>query len=329
MKKILSLGLSLLMSVSLLTLAGCGEEEASNEKLKLGLGVYGIVANAENATEETSGKCDLDTTIAAVLLDKDGKIVKCEVDSVSVKAQFDTKGNSTPAGEIKSKYESGNAYNMKSSSSIQKEWYEQADAFESTVIGKTLDQVKGIKTGDEALTKAGCTIDVNVFVLSLEKAVNNAKDSNATEKNQLKISMVYDTGAWKSATAETLGKAEVSVTATAIVIDDDKKVVAATNDCVLPAINFDAKGVVTSAYGTPIATKRELGDDLNMKAASSIQKEWYEQADAFAGYIVGKSADEITGVADDSGKVTEGLVKAGCTINVSAMIKAAVKAIES
>ncbi len=323
MKKILSLGLSLLMVFSLLTLVGCGEK-----KLKLGLGVYTVVPEGENATKEKTGSSELNTTVAAVLLDDAGKIIKCDVDAVSVAVKFDAKGKVEAAGEIKSKYELGESYNMKMAGA-KKEWFQQADAFEETVKGKTLDEVKGIKKGDESLTTVGCTIDVNDFVLALEKAIKNAKDSEATEKNDLKVGMAYNISTWQNATAEVAGKAEVAVTVSSVAIDGNKKVVASTNDCVIPFVSFDKDGKIAGVYGSESTTKREAGDSYGMKAASSVGKEWYEQADAFAGYIVGKDEKAITASADNTGKSGTELVTAGCTINVNDMIKATVKAINS
>ena len=65
-----------------------------------------------------------------------------------------------------------------------------------------------------------------------------------------------------------------------------------------------------------IKTKNELGDEYGMKKASSIQKEWNEQAAAFAQYCLGKTADEITGIAaGEDGKPADADLAAGCTMH--------------
>ena len=63
-----------------------------------------------------------------------------------------------------------------------------------------------------------------------------------------------------------------------------------------------------------------------MVAYGGAKKEWYAQADAFDAQILGKTADDVKALADNTGKAGDDLVTAGCTINVADMIKAAVKA---
>jgi hypothetical protein len=36
-----------------------------------------------------------------------------------------------------------------------------------------------------------------------------------------------------------------------------------------------------------------LGDGYGMRSASKIGKEWNEQANAFAAYVIGKTVDEV------------------------------------
>ena len=65
------------------------------------------------------------------------------------------------------------------------------------------------------------------------------------------------------------------------------------------------------------------GKDLN---GDGTVKEWFEQAAAFDAACKGKTAAEISALAVETGYGVEDLQTAGCTINVSNMIKAAVKA---
>lgn len=65
------------------------------------------------------------------------------------------------------------------------------------------------------------------------------------------------------------------------------------------------------------------GTDLN---GDGTVKEWNEQAAAFDEALKGKTADEISALAVDTGYGVESLQTAGCTINVNDMVKAAVKA---
>ena len=325
MKKILSLVLSALMIFALVSLAGCGEKKT----LKLGFGVYSALSEVKNADGETNGEAEASTTIAAVLLDEDGKIVKCAIDTADNKINFSSKGEAVAPTELRTKEEKGNDYNMKVKSPIAKEWFEQKDAFVSVVIGKTIDEVKAMEKdgkGDDTVTKAGCTITITDFVLALEKAVANAADSNATADDTLKLGVVSSQSDSKAAAEDAKGLNEISTTAVAVALNSKNEVTAAKTDTVQTAVEFDTKGVSETEFGKAIATKRERGDDYNMKANSSIAKEWFEQADAFDASIIGKTADGISALADNTGKAGDELVTAGCTIKVGDMVNAAVKA---
>ncbi len=328
MKKLFSLSVAFLMLLATLSLAGCGESKnktESGETLKLGLGVHSIVGTVTDADAEKEGEGKITTTVAAVLLDKGGKIVDCAVDTAENTAKFDNEGKLGALGELNTKYEFGDSYGMKTYSAVGKEWYEQADGFAAAVKGKTLSEVKELSTGDDTLTAVGCTIDVSDFVIALEKAVNNASDSAATAEDTLNLGIAMSASS-DDATEEVDGKLQIETSVTVAALGSDGKITAAATDMVDPAVSFDSKGACTSSFGTAVATKKEQGDDYGMKVASPIGKEWYEQANAFAGELVGKNAEEIGKLANSSGEAGEDLQTAGCTVNVSNMLKSAVKA---
>jgi hypothetical protein len=55
-----------------------------------------------------------------------------------------------------------------------------------------------------------------------------------------------------------------------------------------------------------------------MKAKSGIGKEWYEQANFFANYVKGKSADEVSAIAvDEKGHATSADVLTGATVGIT------------
>ena len=170
MKKILCLALSLLMVFSLCSLVGCGEKET----LKLGFGVHSALDEVKNADGENDGTASAVTTIAAVLLDKDSKIVKCVIDTAENEIKFSDKGEAVAPTEMQTKTEKGDDYNMKANSKVAKEWYEQADEFDAKLVGKTADAIAKLadntgKPADELVT-AGCTINVNDMVKAAVKA---------------------------------------------------------------------------------------------------------------------------------------------------------------
>ena len=334
MKKLLSVILCFLMLLSVISLAGCG---GSKETLKLGFGVHSYIEEIKNADGENNGSGEATTTVAAVLLDKDGKIVKCEIDTAANAIAFTANGAFVKVGELKTKYEAGKDYNMVAYGGAKKEWFEQADAFESVVIGKNLEEVKALKVdgnkGNDEVVNAGCTIIISDFIIAIEKAVNNAVDSKATADDTLQLGIVssqaYDS---KDATDEANGVNEIDTTMVAVALDKDGVITAAATDSVVTTIEFDTKGVSKTEYGVVINSKKATGKDYGMAQygndlnGDGTVKEWYEQADVFSAELVGKKQSDIAGLANDKGYGSDALQTAGCTINVNDMVKAAAKA---
>lgn len=342
MKRIVSLLLAALM---LFALVGCAAEKPDDngdnnndtpaETLKFGFGVYAYVAKATSADGETNGAGEADVAAAAVLLDKDGKIVKCELDVMQNKVAFTSEGKAVEAGEFKTKYELGDAYGMKAYGNATKEWFEQADAFETVAAGKTIAEVKALlaegNKGTDEVINAGCTIMINEFVLALEKAVANAAASDATKDDTLKIGMISAQSA-KDATEEAAGANDVDTTVVAAAVNKDGKVVVAASDAVQCKFAFDAKGVTTVEANTVLTSKKELGTNYGMAQygqdlnGDGTVKEWFEQAAAFDAALAGKTATEIAALAVDTGYGVDSLQTAGCTMHVSDLVKAAQKA---
>ncbi len=325
MKKILSLVLALLMVFSLLSLAGCGEKVA----LKLGLGTYSVIEEIKNADGESNGSGEAVITMAAVLVDENGKIVKCAIDTAANEIAFNSKGEYVTAGNMQTKYEAGSNYGMKTYAGSAKEWFEQVDAFVALVEGKTIDEVKAMEKdgkGNDEVIAAGCTIYISEFIKALEKAVSNASESNATADDVLKLGVVSTQTDNMNATEEANGVNEISTTVVAVATNGNKDITAAKTDAVAPKIEFDINGASSTEYGKEITSKRDAGDNYGMKAYAGAAKEWYEQADEFDAKLIGKTVEDIGTFADDAGKPNDELVTAGCTINVLDMVKAAIKA---
>ena len=339
MKRILCVLLAVLMLCSVCMMTGC---EAKT--LKFGMGVSSNFGAQTSADGETNGGGEFNTTAVAVLLDDSGKIVKIDLDTAQIKTAWTAEGTIVETTELRTKYEKGTDYNMAAfgkkhdgSEGQPKEWFEQADAFMATVTGTTLDEAKalmgadGYATGD--LATAGCTIKVGEFMNALEKAVNNAVESKATEKHALNVAMVSDTAhSSKDATEEANGVAQVDTTIVAVVVNEKGEVVVAKTDCVQGKMPFDITGAST-LEATEVQTKLELGDNYNMAkfgtkhdGSEGAPKEWYEQAAAFDAALVGKTADGFAALAGGDGYATGDLATAGCTMAVGNMLEAAAKA---
>ena len=314
MKKITALLLCALLAFSALVLVSCGAKE---ENLKLGLGVYST-AEATNADGEKNGSGNVVITAALVLVDKDGKIVKCVLDTADHTVAYTSAGKAVAETEFKTKHELGDAYGMKGAPyGSDKEWYEHANAFCKAVEGKTVSEVKAFIAEDgkntDAIISAGCTIAASDFVKAVEKAVANAKDSAATKSTTLKLG-ISTTQETADATADKAGSNALTTDIFAAAVDAEGKIVAATNETVEVDFTFDATGKSTF-NATSVEGKRELGDAYGMKAPYGSAKEWYEHADAFVAACIGKKASDITA----------GFTAAGCTIAVDGFVAAVAK----
>lgn len=100
------------------------------------------------------------------------------------------------------------------------------------------------------------------------------------------------------ASADGDGKTQADVTACAVTLDSNGKIVGVSWDVMQCKAAVTAAGKVTVADS--IQSKKELKEGYNMKGASAIGKEWYEQIDALEKYSVGKTPADVAGM-----KVTE------------------------
>lgn len=347
MKRVLSIVLVALMLLSLLALGGCGK----NEALKFGMAVSGAYGTSAPADGETNGTTEVIATAAAVLLDKDNKIVQCVIDEVALKATYTAEGKAVANSDLRSKGEKGTDYGMAAygtydvnNDGVIKEWDEQIAAFIETIKGKTIDEVKAMVVegyGNEDIQKAGCTITVDGFVTALEKAVAKAIASQEAEEGAkvgvtdaesvLRLGVSASEEA-TDATEEKAGTNEINATFTAAAVDKDGKVLMAATDALQAKVSYDTKGVVTSDVKAALTSKADLGEKYGMAAygtydvnGDGVIKEWDEQGKAFDAALTGKTAEEIAALEKD-GYGIDSLQTAGCTIAISDMVKAAVKA---
>ena len=323
------------------TTAG-GTTENTEAEYKLGMG---IVVSTESSAAE---KPQVDATVAAVVLDADGKIVACRLDAVQNKATI--ADGVVTATNLKTKMELGDDYNMAkhgqsmdwNGDGVVKEWYDQAKAFENYVVGKTVAEVEAIETQvvegsgyviakDDALLSAGCTIQITDFVAAVVKA---CKDEQGTGFKAVADSFTLGVAANSAdtsvaATAETTGTVQMFSDFAATVVVDGK-IVAALNDAIQPKIAFNLDGTIGETdFG---GTKRELKEDYHMAAYGQSMDwngdgkvlEWYVQSAEFSKYVVGKTAAEVeamaTKVVEGSGYIIsaeDALLSAGCTIQIT------------
>ena len=330
MKKLICILLSALMLFTSLSLVACNKEDPIDDEktLKFGMGVYSNVSKADSAEDDKDGQGKVAVTVAVITVDADNKVVACQLDTAENTVKYTAEGKALANTEFKTKYELGADYNMVTYGGATKEWFEQTDAFEKLVVGKTLDEIKALvaegNKGTADVVAAGCTIMINEFVGAIEKAFANLADSTATASSTLKLG-AYTEQSTKDATEEKDGQNQVETTVFAAALDADGKVLVADSDCVQVKFTFDATGASTYDTTKAVASKRELGTKYGMVAYGGATKEWFEQADAFNGLCVGKTATEIAALCASDNYGTEEVKAAGCTILVNGLTKAAAK----
>lgn len=290
MKKLFKACLAVAMAASLVA---CGGEKAA-PIAKAGLGVVSTWKDGQ-----------VNSTIVALGLDAAGKIAYIDLDVAQ----------STPDDAEKAKTETKEElttrYGMKDFSPIGKEWFEQAEAFEAWCLEKTPAEVAAMETMDFHGGKApktgtdlaaSCTIVIDDFLAAVAKAAANAVEVNA-ETVKLGRTMANSAG-------------QVDTDLVMVALDKDGKVI-------------KAKWDVAQIKATVTDTKSERGTKYEMKAFSPIGKEWYEQAEAFEAYCVGKTLAEIAAMPlkdYHGGKAPEGDLAASVTITVDGPLAALAKA---
>lgn len=315
MKKVLAVGLASVLAVSFAACSkGAGDADADNKTdaaaAKTG---YSVISQIQEVKDTT---LTIDSVAAAVLVDADGKIIDCKIDEAQTKPDLAT--NNGDVADLRTKLEKKEDYGMKGVSPIGKEWYEQVAAFEEFAKGKTADEITAA-VGDDgypsnADLKAGCTIAVADIAKAVSNAVTNAQDLGASANDTLKLAVTTEKYYESNETNLQYDSNYAVVTLSA-----DGKI----TSCIIDASQAKctiADGKFTVAEGT-FASQKELKDDYGMKGISPIGKEWYEQADAFEKWAVGKTAAEITAGVGDDGYASDADLKAGCTIIVSSIAK--------
>ena len=259
MKKLLSLALALLLVLTLFT--GCGAKT-----VKTGVGVVTSIASSTEPTADKAGNAQVDSTVAAVLVGSDGKIVNCKIDVAQTHIAFDTTGAITTALDtaFKSKQELKGDYGMKSASKIGKEWYEQADAFAAYVVGKSVDEIKGIALSSEgepsgADLTSSVTIHAGDFIAAVVKAVANAQDLGAKATDTLGLGVSTTISSSTNAAADKDGVAQAYSTYTATTFDKSSKITSCYIDESQTNIGISAAGKITTDLKKSFQTKNELG----------------------------------------------------------------------
>jgi hypothetical protein len=144
------------------------------------------------------------------------------------------------------------------------------------------------------------------------------------------LAVITSVGKSVDAGAEGDGLAQTDSMVVAVLVDKNGKILDCKIDAAQTKINFSAEGKLTTDAATVFKTKQELKEAYDMKKASGIGKEWYEQADAFAKYVVGKTLSDVKGIAiNEEGKAGDSDLAASVTVHIGDFVAAVTKAVES
>jgi hypothetical protein len=332
MKK--KIALLLVLTMVLFAFAACGggakeetqapaQEEQAAGAVKTGLAIVTSTARSADAGDKNGFEL-ADSEAVAVTVDESGTILKCSIDSAQTTIEFTKDGKiATPLDSVfTSRQELGDSYGMKAASGIGKEWYEQVNALADYVVGKTVDEVKGIAVTAEGAPAdtdlaSSVTIGVAPYISAIEKAVANAQVLGASADDKLGIDVQTNLGFSKDAGDED-GLAEAYSYYTGVTFDEDGVITSCVIDASITDVTFDKTGKITSDINAAYQTKNELGAAYGMAKVSSIGKEWNEQAAAFAKYAVGKTVDEVKNIAiNEEGAPTDADLKTSVTVHIT------------
>lgn len=305
----------------LLTLTACGNKAETSDPAtarKIGLGSVNTV------TMDGTDKNRVKVTVAAVVLDKDGKILECELDEVDFTATLqDGMMKPVTSSDLTSKDEKGDSYipgildtGMENSTATS--WEDQAEAFCDFVEGKMVGEVTGLATTDgKSDNITGCDLIVTDFIQAVERAASMAKAHDIAADDDLHLAIIS-----APASDSNPESPRFTMELAAVTLDDHDRITGCMTDSLQMKLDI-TDGVFTTLSG-PVESKRQAGDSYGMKEASAIKREWYEQADAFDTYVRGKTAAQLASTKLDGDGKTDAI--SGCTISVTGQIESVTKA---
>jgi len=267
--------------------------------LRTGLAVIAGASGSTNATQEAPGQIKYDITLAAVLVDENGVIVDCVIDSIAPTVKFGKDGaiDMSTVTDVLSKNELGEAYGMKAAGS-KYEWNEQAAALCDYAIGKTVEELKSGAVNEsgkaaDADLASKASINIGGYVSAIEEAVKNAAAIGAQPGDKLALAVNASYGKADNAQAEKNGLVQLDCDVAVITMSGDV-ITSCVIDSLQAKVSFDTSGVLTELG--QMLTKGQLGEAYGMKNAGS-KYEWNEQIAYFCDYVTGKTVAQILDIA--------------------------------
>lgn len=141
----------------------------------ISLGISATPSDSKDAEDGMDGAVDISTTFVAASHNGNGTFTSAYIDCVDAAIAFNNAGEITTdlSVPLVSKYDLKEQYNMKTSSPIEKEWYEQADGFANFMADRTIDELTAAITdgyATDADLASSCTINTYAFLDAAVKA---------------------------------------------------------------------------------------------------------------------------------------------------------------
>ena len=173
----------------------CEDAQGMSFKAVAGTFTLGVAAittvdsSTKAATADAEGAANMYTDIACAVV-SEGKVIATLNDAIQPKIAINAAGECTPAEFKGTKRELKEGYNMAAfgqpnvEGGTVKEWYIQSKAFSDYVVGKTADEIAGMKTKEvnnhqisveDALLNAGCTMQITGICAVVSQSAKNAR----------------------------------------------------------------------------------------------------------------------------------------------------------
>lgn len=306
------------------------EQSETSDVSKTQVGLASVTSvTSQDATSDKDGQAKTSTLITALVLEE-GKIAYLSIDTAQNSVDFNESGEITSEKQENylTKKELKDDYGMKVASSIGKEWFEQIDALETYAVGKTVSELLSVAVDEQTkVTDDELQTQVTIRIGDILKAIEKASQQLVSVDDISKVGIASTTSIdRKNATSDKDGEIAFTTMYALTALDASDKISLLSYDVVQSKATFDATGKVTDSP-TSVETKKEKGDAYGMKVASSIGKEWFEQAQALENYAVGKTVSEFLSTAiDEQTKVTDEDLKTQVTMSIGALLQVFEKA---
>jgi len=131
----------------------------------------GLAVTASRYAESDNTAPRYDVLFSAVTVGADGKLTACRTDELQ-----HTFTLTDTDEDVRTKAQAGDAYGMKSASSIGLEWYQQIENLSAFLVGKTTAEIEAVplKDGKVPDLQSGCTIVVTAQMKNVQKAMSAA-----------------------------------------------------------------------------------------------------------------------------------------------------------